>query len=239
MISVCMATYNGSKYIREQVDSILTQLGADDELIVSDDGSTDNTIEILKSYGDSRIKIFNNTNRGGVVGNFENALTRAVGEYIFLSDQDDIWESHRVTKVMAVLSSSSELWLTLNNYNVFYMNSELPSQIRYSESTDPLSKNFLGQLKKNPYIGCCMAFKRELLDIALPFPTNLAMHDSWIGLLAKLHSNRVQFISEPLLRYRRHEQTVTKGKSPYSIWFRIKYRITLCYNLLTRLYGKK
>ena len=89
MISVCMATYNGEKYLREQVGSILTQLGENDELVVSDDGSTDSTIDILKSYNDPRIKIFINTGRHGVNSNFENALRHADGDYIFLSDQDD------------------------------------------------------------------------------------------------------------------------------------------------------
>lgn len=91
MISVCMATYNGEEYIKEQLESILCQLGEMDEIIISDDGSTDNTLNIIESYNDSRIKIHINTGKHGFVYNFENALQKAKGEYIFLSDQDDIW----------------------------------------------------------------------------------------------------------------------------------------------------
>ena len=91
MISVCIATYNGEKYLREQLDSILPQLAESDEVIVSDDGSTDGTIDLITSLNDPRIKIVSNSGRKGYVGNFENALKHTTGDYIFLSDQDDIW----------------------------------------------------------------------------------------------------------------------------------------------------
>ena len=100
MISVCMACYNGEKFIQEQVDSIICQLGLDDELIISDDGSNDRTLDILFSYEDSRIKILHNRACHGFVGNFENALSHAKGDYIFLSDQDDIWKKEKVQKVI-------------------------------------------------------------------------------------------------------------------------------------------
>ncbi len=96
MLSVCIATYNGAKYINKQVESILLQLGIDDEIVVSDDGSIDQTISILESFGDERIKIFRNTGRHGVVSYFENALNHSSGEVIFLSDQDDIWNKKKL-----------------------------------------------------------------------------------------------------------------------------------------------
>ena len=90
MISVCMATYNGEKYIEEQLKSILSQLGENDEVIVSDDSSTDNTLAIVESFNDVRIKIFPNNKFHSPIFNFENALKQATGDYIFLSDQDDV-----------------------------------------------------------------------------------------------------------------------------------------------------
>ena len=90
MISVCMASYNGAIFIKQQAVSILNQLGLEDELIISDDGSKDNTLEILASLNDSRIKIYHHSAPHGVVSNFENAIKHASGDYIFLSDQDDI-----------------------------------------------------------------------------------------------------------------------------------------------------
>lgn len=89
MISVCMATYNGTKYIQEQINSILSQFGENDELVISDDGSKDDTCSIISSYQDSLIKLLFNKGKHGFIGNFENALSQCKGDYIFLSDQDD------------------------------------------------------------------------------------------------------------------------------------------------------
>lgn len=98
MISVCMACYNGQKYIRQQIDSILSQLKENDELIISDDGSKDLTCEIVLSYHDPRIKLLHNTKEHGFIGNFENALRCAKGDIIFLSDQDDVWKKIKFRK---------------------------------------------------------------------------------------------------------------------------------------------
>ena len=105
MISVCMATYNGEKYIREQMDSILQQLGEGDELIISDDLSSDKTVEIIKSYKDKRIKLYIHGDNHGFVRNFENALVHADGDIIFLSDQDDIWMPDKVKVTIAALAN--------------------------------------------------------------------------------------------------------------------------------------
>ena len=85
MISVCMATFNGEKYIEEQINSILLQLGKEDEIIISDDGSTDNTLDIIRELNDERIKLYQNNKQHGYAHNFENALIHASGDYIFFS----------------------------------------------------------------------------------------------------------------------------------------------------------
>ncbi len=100
MISVCMATYNGEKYIERQLDSILAQLKENDELIISDDGSTDRTAEILARYGtDKRIRILHGSFHSPIY-NFENAIKQAQGDYIFMADQDDIWLPGRITETL-------------------------------------------------------------------------------------------------------------------------------------------
>ncbi|MDE5758415.1 MAG: glycosyltransferase, partial [Allobaculum sp.] len=91
MISVCIATYNGERYIETQIRSILDQLNEDDEIIISDDSSTDRTLDIIRSLNDSRIKLFAGNKFHSRTFNFENALKQATGDFIFLSDQDDIW----------------------------------------------------------------------------------------------------------------------------------------------------
>ena len=102
-------------------------------------------------------------------------------------------------------------------------------------SNDFTKKSFIKVLIHNPYIGCCMAFSRKHLDLALPFPKNLPMHDLWIGLLAhKLKT--IAFIPEPLIGYRRHGENVTTGKSPYSLFYRLFYRVRLISQIYKRLH---
>lgn len=95
MISVCMAAYNGEKYIKEQLLSILKQIGPNDEVVISDDGSKDRTKDIVDSLNDKRIRYVENKNKHGFTHNFENALQIAQGDYIFLADQDDIWRDDK------------------------------------------------------------------------------------------------------------------------------------------------
>ena len=103
-ISVAMATYNGEKYIKEQLESILRQLNVNDEVVISDDGSTDNTIKIVNDFKDSRIKIICGPKKG-IIKNFENAIKNCTGKYIFLSDQDDIWLDNKVNEVLNCFKS--------------------------------------------------------------------------------------------------------------------------------------
>ena len=224
MISVCMATYNGAKYLREQIDSILAQLSEADELIVSDDSSTDNTLEVLKVYNDSRIKVFKNTNRKGVVGNFENALMQVKGDYIFLSDQDDVWLDGKVEKCIEALKNSD---LVLHD-NVI-MNSTMETIITNSFFEYRKTKTgYINNLVRNSYIGCCMAFKASLLSKILPFPPQIAMHDIWIGLRTERYG-KIALINRPLIQYRRHETNAssTGGKSTLSIFDQLFYRLRM------------
>ena len=112
MVSVCMATYNGEKYIKEQIDSILSEIKENDEIVISDDNSTDCTVEIIKSYNDDRIKLYH-SNARNFKKNFENARNKAKGDIIFLSDQDDVWIF--VKSLMHCLKRSSGSHLDLND----------------------------------------------------------------------------------------------------------------------------
>ena len=95
-ISVCMAAYNGENYIEKQISSILCQLKPDDELVIVDDCSKDRTINVIKNFNDSRIKLLKNKFNYGVVATFERALSAAEGNIIFLSDQDDEWIDNKL-----------------------------------------------------------------------------------------------------------------------------------------------
>ena len=233
MISVCMATYNGAKYIREQVSSILPQLGDGDELIVSDDGSTDDTLSVLKEFCDRRIKVFpNQTGRHGVVPNFENALRHAKGDYIFLSDQDDTWTNDKVKVVVGYLE----------RFDFVSHNALITDVYGNSSNLDYFSLRrtkygYLNNLWKMGYLGCCMAFRKQCLKKILPFPKNILWHDMWIAAMLHLCFKGV-LVRECLINYRRHGDNAspTTEKSGYSNLFRLKYRAYIFVHSLRRYF---
>ncbi|MBQ7991827.1 MAG: glycosyltransferase family 2 protein [Solobacterium sp.] len=202
-ISVCMATYNGEKYIKEQLDSILPQLGEEDEVIVSDDGSTDGTLDIVRSYQDQRIFIFENELEHGFTKNFENALNHSHGRYIFISDQDDIWMKDKVR----VMCEALKTW-PLVVHDATVTDGEL--NVRFESFFDHynIQQGFLRTLLKTRYTGACMAMRREFLDRALPFPDNqdLCPYDYWFAYLGEYH-HECRLLRVPLILYRRHENT--------------------------------
>jgi glycosyltransferase involved in cell wall biosynthesis len=231
MISVCMATFQGAPYVEQQLTSILGQLAEDDEVVVSDDGSADNTIGIINKIGDPRV-VWAGTSGGlGVVKNFERAMQRARGDYIFLADQDDIWLPG---KVEACVQSLQEYLLVVTDCRVVDASLEeiSPSFFDLRQSGPGLIKNLL----INSYLGCCMAFRRELLERALPMPDNIPMHDMWLGLIAELKGNTC-FLPAPYLLYRRHNATFSQsaGKSKYSFGRKIQFRLVLGWNILLRM----
>jgi len=240
MISVCMATYNGERYIAEQVKSILPQLEENDEIVISDDGSTDTTLEILKSFNDSRIKIFhhnrNLNNKHSFypsTKNFENALMKAKGDYIFLSDQDDIWQPDKVQITLPFLKKDnlvvSDAWI---------INENLEKQEKLSKYM-PYKKGYLKNLFKCTTQGCRIAFTKNIKDFCLPFPNGVIIHDFWIRQLAELKF-KVSYIPEPLMFYRRHSNNLSGIiKSRNSLFFMIKYRIVILFESLRRYFGRK
>mgnify|MGYP004506504031 CR=1 FL=1 len=248
MISVCMATYNGERFIKEQIDSILPQLSKDDEFIISDDGSTDRTLEIIASYNDERIKVFHHQknpeyakikhsrNFYYATSNFENALKRAKGDYIFLSDQDDIWMPNKVQKMIPILK---EFDCVMSNNQIIDVNGK-PLNFFLGEK-QPFGKSVFTNLKRTPFLGCCMAFSRKSLDYILPFPRKLICHDLWMGALCA-YKNSLSYIDEPLHEYRFHENSVSpsvtaNSKNPFL--FKIKYRIVFLIQFYKRILFKK
>ncbi len=230
MITVCIATYNGGKYIKEQLDSILSQLSADDEVVVSDDCSTDDTLQVIENLGDKRIKVFNHK-RGKVkftndyaTANFENALRHASGDIIFLSDQDDVWMADKVATMLRALEQSdmamSDCMVTDGRLNVLH-----PS---YSKAFVPFSASIIGNFMRCGFLGSCMAFRRCVLDRTLPFPRYGVGHDIWLGMVGLRHY-RFAYVPKPLMKYRRHTATVTMGgkANSTSLWFKVSYRLYL------------
>ena len=203
-ISVCMATYNGGMYIKDQLDSILLQIDNDSEIIISDDGSNDKTIDIVKSYNDDRIKIFHNKGKHGFIFNFENALNHAQGDFIFLSDQDDVWLPNKVQNLLkhlekyALVCSNGKL--VDNNLNIYD-----ESFFNHLNAGSGIIKNFI----KIRYYGFGIAFRRELLMYVLPFPNQTIIgHDMILGIVAD-YLKSSYFEWTPYTLYRRHDRNVT------------------------------
>lgn len=235
-ISVCLATYNGEAFLEEQLCSIISQLGTEDEIIISDDFSTDSTASIIHSFNDTRIKyILNQTKTHSPVSNFQNALEYATGDIIFLSDQDDIWLPSKVEKCIKALDSAD-----LVLHDAIVVDKFLVCVSKSLFSLRHVKRGYIANLYKNSYIGCCMAFKKNVINYVLPFPKRTPMHDVWIGLNAEL-LGKVSFISEPLIMYRRHGNNAsnTVGKSNMSIYYQFNYRLILLINTLMNLFTKR
>lgn len=232
MISVCVATYNGEKYIAEQLRSILCQLGPADEVVVSDDGSTDSTLSVVASLADNRVRIVHSTAHY-FKWNFYNALCVAKGDIIFLSDQDDVWLEGKVARCLTELET----------YDLVCHNSRM-----VDEQLRPLKDDFFrfygsgpGLLKNainNTYFGSCMAFRRSVWEASLPWPkTNEIGHDIWLGLVAEM-TGKTRFIDTPYLLYRRlsesrtnlSESLATRSRRP--LWVKLWSRVVVLYEVM-------
>jgi glycosyltransferase involved in cell wall biosynthesis len=204
MISVCMASYNGERYIEEQIRSILPQLGLNDELVVVDDGSSDSTRERIMKFGDRRIRLITQATNRGVVETFEHAVRSAVGDILFLCDGDDIWAPDKVEKVLLAFASNPEATVVCTGMKLIDENGEGIEESDYMKHRE-FNASLMANLVRNQFQGSAMAFRSQLLSLILPFPKGrLLLHDAWIGLCNIIWGGDTVYIAEPLLHYRRH-----------------------------------
>lgn len=228
-----MAVKNGSKFILEQIQSILPQLTGEDELIVSDDHSTDNTIQIIEEIGDKRIRVLKNPQHG-LIENFENALNASHGTFIFLADQDDVWKSDKIERMKKFLHKYD---LVVCDCEIVdeHLQASQDSFFQLNRSRSGLFRNLI----HNSYMGCCMAFHRKILSKALPFPSGLRVHDGWIGLIGEMYFTKI-FIPDKLVYHRKHRGNAssTAGKSALSTLNKISYRMKLVKGLIEARYAR-
>jgi glycosyltransferase involved in cell wall biosynthesis len=228
-----MASYNGSLYIRDQIQSILPQLAKDDELIISDDSSTDDTEGVVRSINDPRIRFLGKNTFRNPTENFGNALRHAKGDIIFLCDQDDVWLPEKVSVMVETLGkydfATSDC--TLVNEKLEMIS---PSFIQQVEGRTGLIRNLF--LKTSPYIGACMAFRKEVLKKAMPIPPGMLHHDYWIAMVAEMFFKTI-IINKSLVLYRRHGSNVTNtgGKSSFTTLQKIGKRLHVVSNLFKRI----
>jgi glycosyltransferase involved in cell wall biosynthesis len=217
-----MATWNGEAYIVQQLESILSQLGPFDELIVSDDGSTDKTLEILESYSE-KIRVVAVSRVGGVVKNFERALSSAKNPIIILSDQDDVWLPGKVDLIRNCLSRAEMLITNADvvDSTLASMNCDLFDFVKFR-------RGFINNFISPKYVGCCMAFHKKILDIALPFPSNIQWHDWYLSLIGELLYT-VECSPVKTLLFRRHStnSSNTGFKSNQNFFKKFKFRVAM------------
>jgi glycosyltransferase involved in cell wall biosynthesis len=225
-----MATRNGGKYIKEQLDSILSQLSPGDELIITDDASADNTTALIAAYQakHQQIKLIQNGGSMGVTKAFESSLKASRGDIIFLSDQDDIWLPEKVAVMKRFLTHHD---LVISDCHL--MEHDTPPGGNSFFSRNRSGKGLLKNLYRNSYMGCCMAFNRALLNRALPFPEDIPVHDHWLGLIAERYY-KVHFIPDILVYHRRHGSNATSSgsRSPVPFAKKLATRYRMIKNLL-------
>lgn len=216
-VSVCMATYNGQEYVSEQIDSILQQLSPEDELIVVDDASKDGTADVVRSIRDPRIVLIPNGKNRGYVASFERAIAASRGEYIMLSDQDDVWLPGRVDLLINALQGKT---FVASNFTVFggTANKLQKVQLKRADGGRWLANLITTWIGVRPYYGCTMAFRAGGKKLILPFPAFLnETHDQWIAVVANLHQEMAHVEDATVVRRLHDQNTTPKSRRPFAV----------------------
>jgi glycosyltransferase involved in cell wall biosynthesis len=217
MISVAMCTYNGAKYLPQQLESIANQTIPVEELVVCDDGSTDDTIEILRSFAEScgfPVHIHSNQQNLGSTKNFEKCLLLCQGDILFLCDQDDIWREDKVQQQIAYLNSHPQKDAVFSDGLMIGSDSNPVGGTIWQEiefdavMQEKWIKGKSHEILFNGFVvtGATLAVRKSCLERLMPFPTHVPdlIHDAWMAMVLSLE-DKIGFIADNLISYRRHE----------------------------------
>lgn len=210
-ISVAMATYNGEKYIRQQLTSILNQSMMVDEIIVVDDNSNDKTIEIIEEMRCPQIRIYKNSKNLGYVENFYRAISLTHGKYVFLSDQDDIWEQEKVKLTLAELQKSDRNMAVCTGFSLIDQDDNPIVDIEHYQVNDFVLQKHKDveelTLKRlafgNVVQGCTYCVRRDAIEVYLKVHNNEVIHDYQLMLISAA-MGKVKYLNKSLIRYRLH-----------------------------------
>lgn len=210
-IDVCMATYNGELYLGRQIYSIINQTELVDRVIISDDASRDSTVAAIERIACSEIEVIANKENLGHVGNFERAISRSSADIVFLSDQDDVWMANKVEVVMRIFEMNPEVVMVHHNLTTMNEGGDLLRESYvplHPEGVQSSVDFILREFFKPRLFGCAMAFRRNILDVLLPFPSCVYAHDHWISVVSAFMGN-IYFLDENLVLYRQHGNNLT------------------------------
>jgi len=212
-MSACMAAFNGGAFVEGQLHSILSQLKPEDEVVIVDDGSTDDTLQRVMRIGDARVRVLKHLKNAGVVATFEDALRSATGDILFLCDDDDLWAPTKVSRFLDVFKSRPDVGIVTSRVRIIDEDDRPMPDSRINRNGRFLP-GFWRNLVVNHYQGSAMAIRASLLGRVLPFPVRKGfLHDAWIGTRNDLLGGRVAFLDEDLLLYRRHGNNASRTKS--------------------------
>jgi hypothetical protein len=220
-IGVVLCTYNGERYLQEQLDSILAQTRLPDAMLVQDDGSTDATISILDSFAalaPFAVDVIRNRENLGFVRNFERGIARCSADIIVLSDQDDYWRRDKLRKMEQLFASDDRVAVVFSDaeivdesrvsfgYGLFHALGVTPAELAKVCRGDLL----FVLLKRNIVAGATMALRADRKQQLLPIADG-AYHDEWIALVAAAF-NEIRYCPEPLIQYRQHSTNQFGGR---------------------------
>jgi glycosyltransferase involved in cell wall biosynthesis len=220
-ISVVMTTFNSKDFVQEQLDSIVAQSYKNWELIISDDASTDHTLEILSDYvkrhHNVKIHLLRNAQNLGQAKNFERALTKAQGEFIAISDSDDYWEPLKLEKQLGFLEKNPQVSLNYHDLSITdkhlnIISGSLRNNLANGLRSAHVENDSLSSLLVQNHISAAtMMFRKEMTKLFLPYPPKISK-DYWMVLVTSALNYKIGYIDEPLMKYRQHSANVTGGK---------------------------
>ena len=223
-ISVAIATYNGGKFLNEQLISIINQTHKPKEIIIIDDFSTDNTVQIIEKFITDFpfIQLFINDENKGPVKTFEIAISKCCSNYIALCDQDDIWEIDKLEvsfKELKIIEDVNKPSMIFTDLKMMDSKGKLTGQTFWeTQGLNPGKMDFYSTLFSNSVTGCATIFNKKMKDELVDIPVGIEMHDYWMALIA-LGIGKLKPLYIPTVKYRRHENSVTvKEAITYSVF---------------------
>lgn len=220
-VDIVLATFNGEKYLAQQLNSVIAQTHKNWRLIVSDDGSSDSTFAILTEFSkkDPRIIIVNTQRQGGVVANFAKALSFVIADYVMFCDQDDVWLNDKLylmlDKLMKVEANIGKQTPVLGFSDLSLVDRDLskisPSLYNAGNLNPYNNLDYRFLLWRSTVFGCTVIFNAALYQKAMPIPSGVPMHDQWFALLASLRG-KIFYVPKQTIMYRLHESNVVGGR---------------------------
>lgn len=230
-VSVCLPVYNGELFLKQQLDSIVNQLVFGDELIIIDDCSSDGSMEIINNEGFSNTLLIKNSKNVGVNKSLEVAISFAKNDFIFLSDQDDIWIPNRLDLMLNALVDSGSMVLFSNNTAIDSSSNHIASpfiDLKARFSRNNIKNLFLIYLGKSGYYGCTSCFQRTINKLILPIPNHVESLDLWIAKVGILTST-ITHLEDNTLRRRIHNNL---SLQPRPLYKKILSRLIFTFSIM-------